>query len=394
MANVIIFGAGRGLLFARLIAEQLPEHRVAALVEIAQSAHPRLRQRLDEYGLASTAIYSTQEEALAQFPDANAVLIVTPNTTHAAYLKLCLAHGKHVLLEKPVAADWSDAAEIAHLADSTDRIVQLGFVLHYSPFYRQVKKVVESGVLGTLVNMQFNIRRDLDTEFMRGWRRLTRNTGGLLNEKSSHDLDIIRWLKRDQAEPVELFSFGGRAFFPRDPDRPSHCSQCDDAKCPFRFHAEVYDERPYNLIPDFDQLGRCVYRTDADLITDQSVLIRFSDDTHGAFNMTAISGDVDRTVILHGTTGYLSGSLKEMQLTVSDYRNNTTETIDLRSEAELADMHGGGDIPILREFFDCIATAQEPAATVADGVAATRMAFAADRSLREGRKVSLTEFPL
>ncbi len=399
MSNVIIIGAGRGLLFANLIQMEKSlraKHRVTAIVEVNSNVHDKLRKRLNEFGLPDTAICSSAEEALKHFP-ADAVFIVTPNTSHADYLELCLAFDKHVLLEKPVAADWPDAVRIGRLAGATDRIIQLGFVLHYSPFYRKIKEIVDSGILGTLVNMQLNIRRHLDTEFMRGWRRLSANTGGLLNEKSSHDMDIIRWLKSGQAEPEEIFSFGGRQFFPRDTPPykyPTHCRDCHDAQCPFRFHRKIYAERIYNLSPDFEQLGKCIYRTDADLITDQNVLIRFADDTHCSFNLTAISGDVDRTVILHGTNGYLAGSLKQMELTLTDFRNNRSERIALHAEADLVDMHGGGDVPIVEEFFDCIEHHHPPAASVADGIAASRMAFAADLSQREGRKVQLAEFPM
>jgi predicted dehydrogenase len=406
MSNIIIFGAGRGLAFARMITmypEKFRGHLVKAIVEIEKSVHPKLRKKLDSYGLEYTKIFTCPEAALRAIPkeEAEAVLVITPNITHADYLELCLKYDRHVLLEKPVATNWQDAVRIIRMSRNTDNIVQLGFVLHYSRFYRKIKEIVDAGKLGRLVSMQFNIQRGLDTEFMRGWRRLTANTGGLMNEKSSHDLDLIHWIKSGQAKPVEVFSFGGYEFFHRDTtppyQYPENCDDCSDTICPFRFDPEPYftPEREYALNPDFDLFRKCVYRTDADIYTDQTVLVRFSDDTHATFNLNAISGKSDRTVRIFGTEGNISGNLADAELTLMTFRDNKTDEISLRLEQDMNDMHGGGDTLILEEFFDCIKNNMQPAASVLDGVIATRMAFAADLSAKTGRKINLSEeFPL
>ncbi|MBE6371334.1 MAG: Gfo/Idh/MocA family oxidoreductase [Lentisphaerae bacterium] len=405
MSNVIILGAGRGLAFAHMIVlnpDLFSGHEIKGIVEIQEAVHPKLRKRLDGYGLKNTRIFRSAEEAFQAIPkeEADAVLVVTPNATHAEYLELCLKYDRHVLLEKPVSTNWKDAVRIYRMARQTEKIVQIGFVLHYSPFYREIKKLADSGRLGRLVSMHFSIQRDLDSEFMRGWRRLTANTGGLLNEKSSHDLDLIQWIKTSQGSPVEVFSFGGREFFPRDtgPDfkHPEKCSECADKTCPFRFDPSLYSTiaREYSLNPDFENFSKCVYRTDADIFTDQTVLIRFSDDTHATFNLNAVSAKSDRTVAIYGTEGTLCGSLSRAELTLMTFRDHQTEKISLNRLLKSNDMHGGGDTRILQDFFECIEKHHRPSASVRDGVAASRLAFAADKSAVTGLKVDLeTEFP-
>ena len=404
MTNVIILGAGRGLCLAHMIAlypEVFAGHKVKGIVEIQEQVHPKLRQKLDSYGLYDTKIFSSAEKALQTIPkeEAEAVLIVTPNATHADYVELCLKYDRHVFLEKPIATNWDDAVRILRMAETSDKTVQLGFVLHYSLFYRKIKELTDSGKLGRLVSMQFGIQRDLDSEFMRGWRRLNKNTGGLMNEKSSHDLDLIQWIKGGQAYPVEVFSFAGREFFHRDTvvpyEHPENCDECSDSTCPFRFKPESYATREYALNPDFEQFRKCVYRTDADLFTDQTVLIRFSDDTHATFNLNAVSGKSDRTVAIFGTEGNLFGNLAEAELTLMTFRDHKTEKISLRLNKDMVDMHGGGDIRILQEFFEVIEKNGIPAAKIKDGVTASRLAFAADKSAVTGLKVDLEkEFPL
>ena len=55
-------------------------------------------------------------------------------------------------------------------------------------------------------------------------------------------------------------------------------------------------------------------------------------------------------------------------------------------------MHGDGDIGILSDFFACIENGRQPDATVEDGILASKIAFAANLSVREERVVRLDEF--
>ena len=88
-----------------LYPEVFAGHKVKGIVEIQEQVHPKLRQKLDSYGLYDTKIFSSAEKALQTIPkeEAEAVLIVTPNATHADYVELCLKYDRHVFLEKPIA---------------------------------------------------------------------------------------------------------------------------------------------------------------------------------------------------------------------------------------------------------------------------------------------------
>ena len=186
--GVIIAGAGRGLVFAKLIAAANPESRrrniqncvdwmqlssntqsrplnrtVSAIVDCNVAAHERIRRELDECGLTECAIYSSLETALDEIPEeqADAVMIVTPNATHADLTELALARHRHVFLEKPIAASWPDVVRISRAAAAApDRVVLLGFVLRYSNFYRRIKEICDSGILGNIVMIQADERLD------------------------------------------------------------------------------------------------------------------------------------------------------------------------------------------------------------------------------------------
>ena len=394
MHNVIIAGSGRGLCFAMLLAgvNFKDTCRVVAMVDIATEHHPRLRELLDQAGLKDTDICTTLDEALAKYPKevAEAVLVVTPNGTHAELTEKTLAADRHLLLEKPIAANWEDARRILHAAQASQRTIQLGFVLRYSLFYQKLKELSKS--LGHIVLIQSNERLSFShsSAYRRGWRRHTEATGGMLNEKCSHDLDIIRWLKKGQAKPVSVYSIGGQDLFPAHPDTPLLCEECKDSKCVFRRDIEQLKRNIYSMNADIDIYRKCIYHTDADVMSNQSATILFDDGTQAIFTIVLYAGsDEQRDIRILGTEGQLIGDLKYGRLDLLRYRENTHEVFELPGG-----MHAGADALILKDFFRCIEEQCQPEATVEDGVLTSRLAFAANLSVREKRIVQLDEFPI
>lgn len=417
--GVIIAGAGRGMLFARLLAAANPvsrartadnalewtqlaafahmrpiHRRVAAVADTNVRSHAAIRAGLDACGLEDTAVCTTLEQALAEIPESEAdtVMIVTPNATHADLTELALRHHRHVFLEKPVATSWEEILRItAAAAAAPDRLVLPGFVLRHSAFYRRVKQICAAGSLGRIAMIQADERLVLEHSFSyrRGWRRKVAATGGAMNEKCSHDLDILCWLKQEEAAPVAVFSAGGQMLFPPRADAPERCSECADKSCPFRLTPELLLNVCGSFKRDLGDPDRCVYHTDADVRTDQSATVLFSDGSQAVFTMLMYSGRPGRNLLIHGTEGMLEGDCDSGRITVHNYRTRgeLNELIPFRR------WHGGGDAMMLNDFFDSIDCGNIPASTLADGATATRLALAADRSAGERRLVELDEFP-
>jgi predicted dehydrogenase len=70
---------------------------------------------------------TTDFEDVLTDPDVEAVLVATPITTHHPLAKAALEAGKHVFVEKPIAASATQAAELAELADAADLTCPPGF---------------------------------------------------------------------------------------------------------------------------------------------------------------------------------------------------------------------------------------------------------------------------
>jgi len=96
----------------------------------------------DKYGIARA---HGSYEALIADPDLDAVYVLLPTSFHGRWTRAALAAGKHVLCEKPFAANAAEAREIAELAAQSDRIVMEAIQFRYHPLTLRVEEIIASG---------------------------------------------------------------------------------------------------------------------------------------------------------------------------------------------------------------------------------------------------------
>jgi len=82
--------------------------------------------------------------------DVDAVVIATPVSTHHRLALEALRAGKHVLVEKPIAASVQEAEEIVAEGERQGRVVMVGHTFEYNPAVEAVKAIIASGELGEI----------------------------------------------------------------------------------------------------------------------------------------------------------------------------------------------------------------------------------------------------
>lgn len=92
----------------------------------------------------------TAPEAVFQDQKIDAVVIATPANTHAALASRALEAGKHVFVEKPIALSLADAEQCIATARTHNRKLMVGHLLRYHPAFLALKRLVDSGELGTI----------------------------------------------------------------------------------------------------------------------------------------------------------------------------------------------------------------------------------------------------
>src|SRR3954452_20305715 len=103
--------------------------------------------------LGITKAYGSYEELLAD-PEIDAVYNPLPNHLHAPLTIKALEAGKHVLCEKPIALDASEARGIAKAQHQSGRMVAEAFMVRHHPQWRRARDIVESGRLGDVRAIQ------------------------------------------------------------------------------------------------------------------------------------------------------------------------------------------------------------------------------------------------
>jgi len=141
--------------------------------------------------------------------DLDAVVISTPNSTHAALALDTLKAGKHLFLEKPIGITAEECRAVLAAAENSDRAVLVGHELRYSPFFQKMKSLVDAGEIGQ--------PRMVWTREFRGpfqpksgqWIQDARLSGGMMVDKNCHHFDMMNWWVG--ARPCRVAAFGGSA---------------------------------------------------------------------------------------------------------------------------------------------------------------------------------------
>jgi predicted dehydrogenase len=155
--------------------------------------------------------------------DIEAVLVVTPQHTHADISIAALDAGKHVFCEKCMAFTIEQAKEMVEAVRRTKRFLQVGHQRRYNPLYLGALQHIQKNVLGpkdnpvTAVRCQWNTNdnwrapiREPKWEKVLNWRLYSDFSGGLMAEFASHQVDVADWFL--DAHPVAVSGVGSLSF--------------------------------------------------------------------------------------------------------------------------------------------------------------------------------------
>lgn len=119
------------------------------LGSLAAVVDPDPARRSSAADLGGVVGFAHLEDALAD-ADVNAVVVATPAATHVEVAVAALEAGRHVLVEKPLALDVSEAEKLVAVAERTGRALMVGHVLEYHPAVLALRELISSGELGQL----------------------------------------------------------------------------------------------------------------------------------------------------------------------------------------------------------------------------------------------------
>ncbi len=324
----ILLGMGyRGRLYARWALEH-PEHlRVVAIAE----PNPEVRaQWAAQLNLPPEAVFADWSEALTF--KAECAIIALPDRLHFDAAQKALTQGLHVLLEKPVGATWEECVALDDLVRTSRRMVQVGHILRFTPYYAKVAELIRSGELGRVVSV-----RHLEPvgyakaaqAFCRGPFANSAESSPMILQKCSHDFDLFAWWIGARCLSVQ--SFGGLSHFRADHAPRGAAQRCQDCPtaiertCPYSairllrergdLHYALPDTSPSGLEAQLrGPLGRCVYACDNDVVDHQTVNLLFEGGITVAHCMESYTWGRERATSIFLTNGEIVGDSRTLQI--------------------------------------------------------------------------------
>ena len=150
---------------SRKFAAALHESAGAQLVAVGSREIERAVSFAADFAAVPGAVRAYGSyEALAADPDVDAVYIGSPHSGHEAHTLLCLAHGKHVLCEKPLAVNAAQGERMVAAARAAGLLLMEAVWTRFLPSLTRVRELVTAGTIGEvrLVSADFGFRAPFD----------------------------------------------------------------------------------------------------------------------------------------------------------------------------------------------------------------------------------------
>lgn len=315
-------------------------HPFVDLVALCDVREDRAQQMARQYGVQT--VYTDYRDLLGD-ERISAVSIVTPDFAHTQPAIAAARAGKHVLIEKPLATTVQECEQIIAQVDQAGIKLMVDFHNRWSPPFAGIKASLDQGELGDPAMIYFRLS---DTLFVPTRMLSWAAKSSLLWFLGSHCVDMMLWLLKDEVRRVYSAS-----------------------------RSRVLVERGI-ATPDFFQ-----------------TVLEFAKGTVATMENCWILPETSPNVFdlkfeIVGTRGsaYVDGSHHRM------FQRFTADQAAFPDVGVAADVHGrptGFGTESIRHFVDCVLNDRVPMVTAQDGLRATKVVCAIERSAKEGKVLDL-----
>lgn len=151
---------------------------------------------------------------VVEHPEVQAVVVATPNGFLAEIAIAALEAGKHVLVEKPMGRNLTEAERIRAAACGAGRTLKVGFNHRYHPAVAEAHRRFKAGEIGPLINIRVRYGHGGRPGYEHEWRGSRELAGGgELTDQGAHVVDLIHWFA---GVPRSAFAYLQTAVWPLD----------------------------------------------------------------------------------------------------------------------------------------------------------------------------------
>jgi len=175
-----------------VLADAMGRSKQFAIVSCYTRSEDKRSAFARKYGCAAAPSY----EAILGDRSIEAIVNTTPNNVHLETTRAAARAGKHVFLDKPIANTVADGRAITEACRQAGVVLALGYQRRKEVHFRWVRRQIDDGVFGRLVNAEANISRDrLGKIDLTSWRYTAEGMpGGVMLQIGIHYTDVLEYL--------------------------------------------------------------------------------------------------------------------------------------------------------------------------------------------------------
>lgn len=366
MYKLAIIGAGRRI--APLV-KQILQNEDFALTAICDIDIETAKKRFEDIdGIA----YYTDAEEMLKTAQPDGVFVATRCSTHARYACLVAKYNIPMFLEKPVCTTEEDLASLEGILHMNEKTV-VSFPLRLCETVQRVKEIIDSGRVGTPAHVQAYNNVYYGRGYYHKWYRDENETGGLLLQKATHDLDCINFLL-ENINPIQVCAMTSKQVFKGDKPANLRCADCAEKEsCP----EGVNNINPVGGDP-YEIKDLCCFSSATGNEDSSSILVMYDNGLHVAYSQNFIvrrsAGKRGARIISYEAT--LEFDLYSGDIKIIYHNEDKIETLNAKSEGS----HFGGDDLLLKNFADVVRGTDISHADLTSGILSAKMCLMAKKS--------------
>lgn len=418
-AAVVGYG-NRGGVYASYALKHPDQLEIVSVVDVLDF---KREEASKTFNIPQNMCFETLEDFINAKVECDIVINATMDNLHYKTAMVLIDAGYNILLEKPITADVNELLDIEKAAKEKGVLLFVCHVMRYSPYYSEIKNLINKGVIGDIFAMEMNEHVSVGhytNSYIRGrWRSEEVCGSGFLLAKCCHDLDLMCWLN-NVTEPIEVSSFGSRGYFIKENAPKDSAEMCYD--CPHlddcMFSAKLLhlqsDSAPYvtweGLNKPLDQItreekieylktsifGQCVYKIPNDIVDRQCVSVNFGNGSIGTLNMIGGTTRGGRNVHITGSLGEIEGYWESSEFTLRIYNAKLQEYAEKKISVKdaVTSGHMGSDYQIMKQLVAYFNGDRSSVSMtkIEDSINGHLCVFAAENSRKNGRIVKIDEY--
>lgn len=347
--------------------EHIENIKIMGGANVTAICDPLEASRLAAQAMAPEAISFQDHRDLLESGLVDAVVISTPNDTHATVLRDALATEIAVFIEKPLATTIQDCKDIVDWDSKRTGLTWMGLEYRFMPPVAEVISRAREGQVGNIHQVSIREHREPFYPKVESWNRFAERTGGTLVEKCCHYFNLMDLILGEH--PVQVFASGNQ---------------------------------------DVNHLNEQYEGQSANMIDNAYVILDYPSGARAMLDLCMFGeGSFDKEIVtIVGDEGKLESFLPSQNIRYSrrsdwgqksgwDSKAGTGRGVELKQVIDLSikylGHHYGASFVEHIKFRDAVKNGSPAEVTLQDGLTSVATGLAAHKSINEGRVVKLEE---